>query len=174
KNKLIERWRLMRSQEINFLMPSRQKAIIMLIAVVLAFLLWLVVNLYRNYTVDMNIPIILAHVSSGRALAEELPDDVTASVSGEGWSLLSLYRGPPHILIEVSGEQVNLFEQVRRQFQASSELRIQKVDPLYVRLHLEEKASKKVPVIARIETKFATQYNFLTSPLIQPDSVTVV
>jgi len=152
---------------------SGRQIVIILVAILLAFLLWLVVNLNRTYTVDIKVPLNLGQVSANRALAEELPDYITASISGEGWNLLTVYRNPPHVFIEVSGEEVNLFEQVRRQLQTSSALSVQKVDPLYLRLHLEKKASKKVPVIARVETKFASQYNFLTPPDIQPDSITV-
>lgn len=173
KEKAAEVLELLFSKGRRLSSQPKQAAITILVTVALAFLLWFVVNLNRSYTVDIKVPLTLGQVSSNRALAQALPKYVTASVSGEGWYLLSVYRDPSPIFIEVSDEQVNLFEQVRRQFQTTSKLRVQKVDPLYLRLRLEEKVTKKVPVFARIETKFAPQYNFLTSPTIKPDSVTI-
>lgn len=173
KQNILEGWPLWVDKVRGFISPSREKGVIVLVAVVLASLLWFVVNLNRNYTIDIKVPLTLGQVSSSQALAVDLPNFVTASISGEGWSLLSVYRDPQPILVDVSGTQINLFEQVRRQFQASSKLRVEKVSPLYLRLQLENKISKKVPVISRVKTNFLPQYNFLTAPIIQPDSIIV-
>lgn len=172
KKNIKSRWQ--RSFEDKEKQPAaRKKAVIIVVVVILAFMLWLVVNLNRDYTVNIDIPIVLGQVSSNQALAEELPEKVTAGISGEGWKLLEVYRDPPPIFIEVSGQQINLFEQVRRQIQAGSNLTVQTVDPLYLQIQLEERVSKKVPVIARIATAFAAQFGFLEEPSLQPDSVMV-
>lgn len=151
----------------------KQKAIIIVIAIILAFLLWLVVSLNRSYTVDIKVPLKLGKVSADRALVEKLPESVTVRVTGEGWNLFSVYQNPPTIFVEVSNEQINLFDQVRRQLQAESKLRVQSVDPLYLTLRLQERVSKKVPVVARVNTNFDSQFGYLNSPQLHPDSVVV-
>jgi len=50
---------------------------------------------------------------------------------------------------------------------------VQTVEPLYLQLNLEEKQSKKVPVISNVNVDFAKQYGFFTKPEIIPDSITV-
>lgn len=173
KNKIKKRW-IAFFKSGGERSTSRSQAVIIAVSIVLAFLLWLVVNLNRNYTVEVKIPLALGQVSANRALAEELPENVTVSLGGEGWNLLEIYRNPPRVYIEVSEEQVNLFEQVRRQINATTNLRVQTVDPLYLVVQLQEKVSKKIPVIARVEANFVKQYNFLEPPTLQPDSVTVI
>lgn len=170
---LRNRWRsLLKSDDKDS--TSKQKIAIIAVCILLAFLLWLAVNLNRSYTVNVNIPLVLGQVSSSKALAEKLPENVTVSLSGEGWDLMEIYRDPPSVYIEVSDEQVNLFEQVRRQLHATTKLRVQTVDPLYLRVELGEQVSKKVPVVAQVQVDFAEQYGFLDEPVLKPDSVTVI
>ncbi len=173
RESIKSRWREAHERSSETSTP-KQKVVIILITVALAFLLWLVVNLNRSYTINLKVPIVLGQVSSEKALAEELPESVTASVSGEGWDLFTMYQNPPSVFLEVSGQQVNLFEQVRRQVHATSNLTVQKVDPLYLQLQLQEKVSKKIPVVAQVDTDFASQFGFLEPPKLQPDSVTVI
>ncbi len=173
KENIKNRWGAAQKSSEKSASGHRQKVIIILVTVVLAFLLWLVVNLNRTYTVNIQVPLELGQVSTERALAEELPDYVTASLSGEGWNLLDMYRDPPPVFIEVSDEQINLFEQVRRKLDAISKLSVQSVDPFYLQLQLQERVSKKVPVIARVETGFKSQFGFIEPPQLQPDSVTI-
>src|SRR5699024_5337034 len=74
---------------------NKEKTIAFLITIVLAFSLWIIVNLNRDYTLNIDIPVVLGQITTDKALAEELPQQVTASISGEGWSLLNVYKNPP-------------------------------------------------------------------------------
>lgn len=152
---------------------GREKIIVFLISLLLAFSIWLVVNLNRDYSIKMDVPIVMGNISTDQALAEELPRKVTASVSGDGWSLINIYQSPPKVYIDVSKPQVNLFEQIRQQISATSDVTVQTVNPLSLQLNLELKESKKVPVISNVHTDFAPQYGFLTQPVMDPDSVVV-
>jgi len=152
---------------------GRERIIVFMIALILAGGLWLVVNFNRDYNIDVKLPIVVGNITTDQALAKELPDKVTASVSGDGWSLINLYQDPPRVYIDVSEQQVNLFEQVRQQMSTNPNVSVQTVEPLYLQLNLEEKQSKKVPVISNVNVDFAKQYGFFTKPEIIPDSITV-
>lgn len=175
KDKIKDAWNSLsrKSDEDGISGIGREKIIVFLIALVLACCLWLVVNFNREYTIDVKVPIVLGNITTDQALVEELPSEVTASVSGDGWSLINIYQTPPQIYIDVSEQEVNLLEQVRQQISSSSAVTVQIVEPLYLQLNLEKKSSKKVPVISNVNVSYANQYGFLTAPEFVPDSITV-
>lgn len=151
----------------------REKFIVFLVAFVLALCLWLMVNLSRDYNLNINLPITLGNVPPDQALAEELPNFATVSITGEGWKLINIYNNPPQIYVDVTQQEVSLYDQVRQQMNAIPELNVLKVQPLFLSLELEEKVSKKVPVRSNVQISFKDQYGFVEEPLLQPDSITI-
>jgi len=152
---------------------GREKIIVFGISIVLAFSLWFIVNLNRDYNLDVSVPLVLGNISTNQALAEELPKNVTASVNGSGWNLINLYNNPPTVYIDVGKGEVNLLEQVRQEMNTNSDVTMQTVEPLYLQLELEEKQTKKIPVVSNVDVQFAQQYGFISDPVITPDSITV-
>lgn len=152
---------------------DREKVVVFAISLILAFCLWMIVNLNRDYSIGIELPIEVGNVSSDQALAEELPKTVTASINGSGWNLISMYNDPPQIFIDVSSQEVNLFEQVQRQLGGVSNVTVQTVEPLYLQVRMEPKEEKKVPIRPMVDVSFRNQYGFLRKPKIEPDSVTV-
>jgi YbbR domain-containing protein len=150
---------------------DRNKIVISIICLFLAFILWMIVNLDRVYRINLRIPITLGKNSTKQVLAKKLPSAIMASVSGRGWDLIKLYNHPPRIYINITGKQINVFQQVRQQ--TSSNVTVQKVEPFYLQPKLEPRASKKVPVKANVDVHFAKQYGFIQKPAIIPDSITV-
>lgn len=152
---------------------GREKIIVFLVAFVLALCLWLMVNLSRDYNLNINLPITLGNVPPDQALAEKLPNFATVSITGEGWKLINIYNNPPQIYVDVTQQEVSLYDQVRQQMNAVPNLNVLKVQPLFLSLELEEKVSKKVSVRSNIEVSFTDQYGFVEEPRLSPDSVTV-
>ncbi len=152
---------------------DREKVAVFTLSVFLAFCIWLIVNLNRDYNLNIDVPVELGNITTDKALAEELPATITASVTGNGWNLINMYNNPPRVYLDVSGSEINLFEQVRRYMDAISNVRVQTVDPLYLHVQLENKESKTVPLVPNVEVNFADQYDFLDPPVISPDSVTI-
>lgn len=152
---------------------GREKFIVFLVAFILALCLWLMVNLSRDYNLNINLPITLGNVPPDQALAEELPNFATVGITGEGWKLINIYNNPPQIYVDVTQQEVSLYDQVRQQINAVPDLNVLKVQPLFLSLELEEKVSKKVPVRPNIEVSFKELYGFVDEPRLVPDSVTV-
>jgi YbbR domain-containing protein len=151
---------------------DRKTIIIFVICILLAFSLWLVVNLNRNYNINLQVPLALNNVNTKKALAEKLPNNVMATINGRGWLLIKLYNHPPTVNINVTGEQVNMLQQVRRQID-NQNVTVQKVSPFYLQPKLVTKQTKKVPVKPNVDVQFGKQYGFLQQPMITPDSVTI-
>jgi len=152
---------------------GREKVIAFSIALFFAFCLWMIVNLNRDFTVTIQVPIQLSTLSDDMIISSEVPSTVSVNLSGEGWKLIPIYRNPPGITINAETRQVNLPEQIRSQVGAFSDLNILQVEPSQLEIETERKAMKRVPVANRVDITFRDQFGLLNEPVIVPDSVTV-
>jgi YbbR domain-containing protein len=173
KEKFSEVWRRITTQtDEDGADMGRERMVVFIVSLILALCLWLMVNLSRDYNLNIQLPVSLGAVPEDRALADKLPESATVSVWGEGWKLINIYNNPPVINVDVNDEQVNLYSQVQQQMNIPR-VEVQKVQPLILSLKLEERITKKVPVNPNIKVSFEEQYGFAGSPEIQPDSITI-
>lgn len=153
---------------------AREKVIAFSIAFIFALSLWFVVNMNRDFNISVQIPIEITNLPDHLALKDEIPDHATVNVTGEGWQLISLYSNPPRVNLNAENQQVNLFEQIRNMSGPFSDLNVMQVDPLMLTIETEEKSTKRIPVISRIELNLQNQYGLIGDPTIEPDSVTLI
>lgn len=175
KEQIITWWEsfFQKSDEDKIAGIGRERIIVFVVALILAFALWLMVNLNRDFTLNIDLPIQLAGVPAEKALVDDLPQSATVSVSGEGWKLITLYNNPPAIDIDVDDTNVDLLDQVQQQMNAMLSLNIQRVQPQNLTVKLDDRVSKKVPVRSAVNVNFQDQYDFLSPPEFDPDSVTI-
>ncbi len=153
--------------------PRAEKVIVFIVAYVIAVSLWLLVNLGRDYTLNVRIPIEIAQLADDVSLADEPPAYTTVSIFGEGWKLLNIYNNPPAVLVDASDGVSNLAEIVQENIGSQQDVVIQKVQPGLLNLNIEERVSKMVPVIPRVSVDFRSQFDFVGSPRLIPDSVRI-
>jgi len=152
---------------------GRERLVVFIVSFILALCLWLMVNLSRDYNLNVELPIKLGSLPQDKALVSQLPQTATVSVTGEGWKLISLYNNPPSINVDVSDTEVNLYDQVQQQMNAMPDINVQKVQPLIINLKLENRESKRVPIRSRVHVTFDDQYGLVGGHNLQPDSLTV-
>ena len=174
KEKLQSAWStiIRKSNEDEIAEMGRERIVVFIVALILALCLWLMVNLSRDYNLNLDLKINLTGLPQNKALAEDFPETATVSVTGEGWKLISLYNNPPSIDISVNNSEVNLYDQVQQKMTAAA-IELQKVQPLILTLDLEDRVTKKVPLHSNVEVSFEQQYDFLESPVLVPDSVNI-
>ncbi|MGM0587711.1 MAG: CdaR family protein [Bacteroidota bacterium] len=153
---------------------QRERIMVLVISGIAALLIWFVVNMNRDFTVNMEVPIYIGEVPPNMALAERLPEYTSISFYGQGWKLLPVYFSPPVIRINVSEDAVNLVDQVRQQMNSFPSVDVTEVQPSSIDVKLEPRSTKKVPVRARIEVSFKEQYGYLDQPKLVPDSVFLI
>jgi YbbR domain-containing protein len=152
---------------------GREKAIAFSIAFLFALCLWFIVNLSRDFTVTVQVPIQLVNIPDDVALSSDVPEYASVNISGEGWKLIPLYSNPPKISLTAESRQINLIEQMRNQVGAFSDLNVLQVEPIVLNIETEEKTTKRVPVVSRVDLGFRSQYGLVQTPAMEPDSVTV-
>ena len=144
------------------------------LAILLAFFLWFMVNMGREYSVTLELPVEVRNISEETALSGELPEQATVSMSGEGWALLNYYNNPPKIQLDGSRQQqVNMLEEVRSLFGNASNISVKQVIPPIATIQTEEKRSLRVPVRSRVDVSVRERYGTLSEPVLRPDSITV-
>lgn len=175
KEKLIEGWNAIfdTSKDENSPGASREKIVVFVISLLLAMLLWMLVNLSRDYTLNISMPLNLGNMPEEQALVEDLPEAANVSVSGEGWKLVNIYSNPPRLSIDVTSSEINLIDQVQQQLNIMPDLNVNNVEPQRISPQLEERISRKIPVEPNVNVSFRQQYDFIGEPVITPDSVTL-
>lgn len=151
----------------------REKILVFVISFILAFCLWFIVNLSRDFNITINLPLEIGNLPEEMALVGDPPDFASVGVTGEGWKLISLYNNPPRIIIDAEEAEVNLFERVQQQISVVSEVSITNVEPLAFQLDLEEKIYREVPVVAQVDINTQERFGIIGSPELEPDHVTI-
>ncbi|MEX0660530.1 MAG: YbbR-like domain-containing protein [Balneolaceae bacterium] len=152
---------------------TREKIQAYIFAFIFSLSLWFVVNLGRDYNITMRVPLQVTNISDDVSLSSEIPDNASVSLSGEGWNLINIYANPPTVFLSAENQQINLFDEIRQQIGSVSDLNVMQVDPIIVSIETEEKLTKKVPVISRVDLTLRGQYGIIGEPSFQPDSVVV-
>jgi YbbR domain-containing protein len=152
---------------------TREKVLVFAISFILAFCLWFIVNLSRDFNITISMPLEIGDVPEEMALVEGVPDNASVGISGEGWKLISLYNNPPRIMINVEESDVNLYDKVQQQVSAVSDVNITQVQPMGLSLSLEEKVSKDVPVEVRLDIIPHDRFDVIGVPQLDPAFVTV-
>jgi len=152
---------------------NRERLAVAGFALILAIFLWFWVKMGRDYTVRLPMKVEVATLPSGIALRHEVPDEVTVSLSGEGWELLSWAINPAVLSLGVEEETVVLTDQIRQQIAPIYQLTLNDVEPSALLLDLEPLASKKVPVSGAPVLEFRTRFGPITELELLPDSVTI-
>ncbi len=151
----------------------REKVIVFMFSFGIALILWFLVNLSRPFNLTITLPVDLESVPPGKALAEDVPHQVTVNVNGEGWKLLRIYSNPPRIKLHPVAGTMNFYDDVRGQLNMFAGIEVAKVMPATIDIKLEKKITKKIPVVANVLVKTDAQYEMVGWPVIIPDSVEI-
>jgi len=150
------------------------------LAVLLAFLLWFHVVTNKEYEYDVSIPIVLEGLESGLMLASEFPEKCRITVKGTGKQLMRFLVEADSASIDASSYSTGLYVVEPEPLDLLIEHRaggvdiVEIVEPKKLRLLLEERMEKLLPVVSDIDVSPALGYLAVGDLMIDPDSVTVV
>lgn len=152
---------------------KREVAVVFLIGYLIALILWLFVNLGRDYNLTVEVKLNITEPNKELVFSEMPPQYAKVEVNGIGWKLLPIYRTPPEIHIPYEEERVNVAEIVRRKIGKFSDLTVDKVEPDFVTLKTESQKTKKVPVLPDLDIRLKPQYKIYRQVRVLPDSVKI-
>ncbi|MDG5768184.1 CdaR family protein [Balneolales bacterium ANBcel1] len=152
---------------------KREILIVFLIGYVIALSLWLLVNLGREYSITLEVPLQVVEYSDEMAFSEPPPASARVGISGEGWNLFSLYRNPPEIVIPYERGTVSVADRIQEHLAGYPDLVVNKVAPSEFTVAMEMKTQKRVPVAPRIDVRLESRFEIMGDVRSDPDSVTV-
>lgn len=151
-----------------------EKIAVFSISFIVAIALWLLINLGKDFTVSLQLPVEYGSFPEDMAPSEPLPATVEASLTGEGWQLLNLYSTPPGISVDArSSGDIRVQEAVQTQLSSSQNLTLNGTQPETISVSMEEALQKNVPVVPQLELDFAPQFNRIGPLVLEPDSVQI-
>lgn len=146
---------------------------VFLVGFFIAIVMWLLINLGRDYTITLEVPLVVEGESEEMAFAEQPPESARVSVSGEGWNLLPIWRNPPRITIAYDEGMVNISSIIQDQLSGYPDLTVHEVVPPYINVEVEPRVSKRVPVRSELEVDFESRFEIVGDIRVSPDSITV-
>lgn len=149
------------------------------ICMVIAFLLWFIQSMSREYTTDIVLPIEYANLPSDKTFSTEPVNSLQLKVTGYGWDLwvYKMKFNKPSYIIDLSklGEQTIISLNGARNLIVESVqglTNILSVQPETINLNLEEAIKKTVPVVSALNILPASGYGF-SMTYSKPDSVEI-
>ncbi len=147
-------------------------------AVILAFLLWVHVVTDRTYEYTYELPFHIEGLRDGLMLASEVPDKCAVNVKGTGKQLLKFLVNVDEARMSVADYSTGLYavdlspaDLIIDHKDASEILDV--VSPRKLRLRIEERLEKRVPVVPDVDVAAAVGYALRGDLKYSPDSVTV-
>ena len=144
----------------------------MLLSLAIAAGLWVTFSMRETYTVAVDVPLRVAGVPDGQALAALPPPAARATFRGEGWKLLRLTSAAPAVPLYADAATVDLERAVAASGLPAG-VDVQSVRPQSLRLTLDARVSRRVPIRLVSAVRPAPSFGLLRPPRLLPDSVTV-
>lgn len=150
-----------------------------MICIGIAFFFWLLVKLSKTYSVEKEVSFRFV-LPEGKAFVQQPPSSTFARIEGRGWELMFDYFSNPSLLLryDLNNEAITTLSTNELRSAVANRLtfnnlRITETNFGGVILMLEEKSTKRVPIVLRDSLTFATGYHLLKPLTMKPDSVTL-
>jgi hypothetical protein len=170
-------------------MAFRKKTLVFSFFLLLSVIFWFMNALSKNYTTDIDYPVIYRRLPSDKVLVGELPENLNLKINAHGYTLLRYYLGARQIPIIfnvqsfamdiASREDSTVFfietRYARDYFsrQLSSEFEVLEIKPDTLFFRFADVVSKMVPVEAALVYSLDQQLILKQDPVVTPDSVMI-
>lgn len=149
---------------------------IILFSLIFSSAVWISINLGNQFQIFIEVPIKIENLRPDQAIALPLPHSIRFKIQGTGWQLLNTLISPNlFYTIDFSTlskkDLVLTSKDLADRVNISSSVRVFESSPETVIVRLDERISKKVPVIGMIRASFREGFGIVGSVRTDPDSV---
>ncbi len=157
---------------------KERKLPIILFSLIFAFLVWMSVNLGNQFQTSIEVPVHIENLKESQAIAVPLPSSVRFKVQGTGWQLLNALITPNlnytiDFSIPMRGDFLFTSKDLIERVQLSNGLHVFESSPETVLVRLDEKYSKKIPVIPQIKAFYREGFGQVGTLSTDPDSIII-
>lgn len=161
----------------KFQLKIREDRAILLICIGIALVFWLLVKLSQTYSTVRPVKFEF-QIPENQTLSNAPPEDMTVEIEGTGWDLMFDYFSGSEIVLFYDLEPTSRLQISRGRLRtdilqnlSSGDIQIEEVNPESINLVLEEKITRKVPVVLNLSVSFAPEYHLLQPITLEPDSI---
>ena len=169
----LRAWLLQRSNK-KTEEDTHRRGVVLLVSFLIAFVLWFTASMRKTYIVVVDMPVQVVNIPPDKALATLPPSLIKVQFQGEGWQLLQIYTDPPPLSIDLSQyeteQPLDLLELIS-QMNFPGGVNVLSVTPRFIRLRLEPRSYRTVPIKLRGIIEPAPLYDFIEPPRLDPDTV---
>ena len=167
-------------------LQSRKRILLFSVFLLISGAIWLINALSKNYTTDIEYPLVYADFPEDRVFVGELPGHLDLQINSHGYALLryKMFRKPVPISFQVSAFNLRgldssstfiltryLKDEISRQIPSELQLLEIKPDTLYFRF--ADKVTRKLPIKPDFSYTIANQFTIKDKIMLTPDSVEV-
>lgn len=149
---------------------------VLLICMGISLMFWIFVKLSKTYEISEAIPL-QYRLPPGRQFVDPPPASLRVNLSGTGWKLLYHYllQKKPTVAFDLS---LSLVQEIPRdelisRIEQATDLSITNMSTNYLRISLDAKASRRVPLVLDADIEYRNDYYLRDSIILMPDSVTI-
>lgn len=148
-----------------------QRGTVIAVCVLLSVVLWLSLTLQEARMVTVAFPVEVVDVPRDQALTQRPPSTIQVQLEGTGMDLIRVVFNPSPVEVTAGDGSIDVEEAL--DFPRANDARVVSVNPSTIRLQLEPRVERKIPVQPRIDVQLASAYELIDDPSLRPDSVTV-
>ncbi len=149
---------------------TRSSGFVISLCILASCVLWFAFSMQETYTQVIDFPTEVQNLTQNQALATQPPDVVRVQLEGKGIQILRLYYNTPTLPIEASNGLVDMGLTAP---ETINNVSIQTVTPRTIEIRVEDRISRKIPVMSRVEMQFAPGFRMIGAVDVFPDSVTI-
>jgi len=166
---------------------SHSRLIVFLVCLVISILMWLFIELMKNYTAEIKYSITFTHVPKDLILTNSGDSTINIGMNAQGFELLAAKYAQRNKRLEIDLSTLKIhpsedgyaaylsstsvMKQLENQIRFENEITFIKPDTLF--FHFSDIFRKKVPVILNIDYSLNGQYDITDSINFSPQFVTV-
>lgn len=148
-------------------------------SLIFAFLVWVSVNLGNQFTISIAVPVKVENLRSNQAIAIPLPTTVHIGIQGTGWQLLNTLL-TPNLYYTIDFKTLSrkslllTSRELNDRVNLSKEIRVIDSSPETLIVQLDEKVSKKIPVVPIVKAMFREGFGIVGKVKPTPDSIVII
>ena len=146
---------------------------------------WLLMSLSKDYSITVSFPVSYINLPKDKVLSNSLPESIDIEIKSSGLNLLKykFKRQKDTVLIDIKDARSlssrnhyylltnSKTDKITNQF--NNEIRILKIEPDSILLNFNKKISKRIPVVAKLNLSFESQYQQSDSIKLTPSFITI-
>lgn len=151
---------------------------VIIVVSLFSVILWITVNMGREYQSTVDVPVNLLNIPDGRAPRPPVPRSISFQVRGDGWLLAQLsFSQDLRFVVDLAGVEKDLLIDVDREFgthlRGPTGLQLFDPQPETLLVVLERYVEKLVPVQPVLDIEFRRGYGQVGKTVVQPDRIRI-